>query len=218
MRYLTVRLYATESDPLHPLGKRLADDPTIQREAIHQIELLADGTVRTLAEASGDRERYEKLMAAAPSVRDFLISGEQRWMAMSQFEARDQVQHLLEFRQESNLVIEMPIKINGDGSLRITFLGVESEFQELYEDASQSSGLDAELVGTGTYDPDTASFLRVLTTCQREVLQTAVEEGYYSNPREATHEELADVVGIAPTTVGDHLREIESRVFETLVR
>ncbi|WP_396613927.1 helix-turn-helix domain-containing protein (plasmid) [Haloferax sp. S1W] len=218
MRYLTVRLHATEGGAFHPLGKQLADEPSIQREAIHHVELLANGTVLTLAEASGDRERYEKLMATVPSVRDYSVSGEQRWIAMSQFEARDQVQQLLEFRRESNLVIKMPIRINVDGSLRITFLGAESAFQELYEDMNQSTGLDADIVGTGTYDPDTASSLRVLTTRQQEILQAAVEEGYYNNPREATHDELADVVGIAPTTIGNHLREIESRVFETLVR
>ncbi len=218
MRYLTVRLHGTESGAFHPLGKQLADDPSIQREAIHHIELSDNGRVLTLAEASGDRERYEKLMAAAPSVQDFLVSGNQRWISMSQFEAQEQVQNLLEFRQESNLIIKMPIKINVDGSLRITFLGAESAFQELYENANRSTGLDADIVGTGTYDPDTASFLRVLTTRQQEVLQAAVEEGYYNNPRETTHDELADEIGIAPTTIGDHLREIESRVFDTLVR
>jgi predicted DNA binding protein len=49
------------------------------------------------------------------------------------------------------------------------------------------------------------------------VLEVAVAEGYYHNPREATHEDIANVVGIAPTTVGDHLREIEMNVFEMLV-
>jgi predicted DNA binding protein len=60
--------------------------------------------------------------------------------------------------------------------------------------------------------------MRVLTTRQQEILQVAVEAGYYSNPRGATHEDIANTIGIAPTTVGDHLREIESKVFETLVR
>jgi predicted DNA binding protein len=48
------------------------------------------------------------------------------------------------------------------------------------------------------------------------VLETAVDVGYYTNPREATHADIADELGIAATTVGEHLREIESRVFRPL--
>jgi len=59
---------------------------------------------------------------------------------------------------------------------------------------------------------------RALTTRQQEVLRAAVEVGYYENPRTGTHEDVAAAVGIAPTTAGDHIREIETRVFGTLVR
>jgi hypothetical protein len=218
MRYLTVRLAATETGAFHPVGKRLADEPSIQREALHHVELLADGTVLTLAEGSGDRARYEELMAGSPYVEDFLVSGERRWMATSQFEATEPVRQLLEWRSESDLVVEWPIKINDDGSARITYLGTESEFQELYEQTVDSTAFDVEVVETGTYEPDTNSFMRALTTRQQEVLQAAVDVGYYNDPREATHETVAEAVGIAPTTAGAHLRRIEARVFEALVR
>lgn len=217
MRYLTVGIHAPETGALHPIEKQLAEEPAIQQEAIHHAELLTDGTVVMLAEGSGDRERYEEIMQESAHVDTFLVSGEQRWMATSQFKADGPIRRVLEVRRESNLVVEWPIQFTAGGSVKITFLGTESAFQEFYNDTGQSDAFDVEVVETGSYDPDATTFMRSLTTRQQEVLQVAVEEGYYSNPREATHKDLAEVVDIAPTTVGDHLREIETRVFETLI-
>ncbi|WP_115863854.1 helix-turn-helix domain-containing protein [Halorussus litoreus] len=218
MRYLTVRLEPTADSAFHPVGKRLADEPSIQREAIHHIELLAGETVLTLAEGSGNRQRYEQLMSESPHVEEALVAGDDRWLATSQFTAQGPVQQLLEWRRESDLVVETPIPINDDGSMRITYLGDEADFQELYDKAVEATSLGLEVVETGEYDPDVDAFMRCLTSRQQEVLQAAVEVGYYREPRSATHEDVAEAVGIAPTTAGTHLRKIESRVFGALVR
>lgn len=217
MRYLTVGVHAAETGALHPIEKRLAEEPAVQQEAIHHAELLEDGTVVMLAEGSGDRERYEEIMHESTHVDTFLVSGEQRWMATSQFEADGPVRRFLEMRHDSDLVVEWPITFIDSGSIKITFLGTDVAFQEFYNGTGQSEIFDVEVIETGFYDPDATSFMRTLTTRQQEILQVAVDEGYYNNPREATHEDIAKSVDIAPTTVGDHLREIESRVFETLI-
>jgi hypothetical protein len=218
MRYLTVGVHAVDRGAFHPIEKRLAEDPAIKQEAIHHAELLADETIVLLAEGSGDRERYEEIMQESAQVETYLVSGEERWLATSRFEAHGPVRRFLEVRRDSDLVVKWPIQFTGGGSVEVTFLGTGSDFREFYNDTSQSDAFDIEVVETGTYDPDDTSFMRTLTTRQQEVLEVAVDEGYYTNPREATHEDIADVVGIAPTTVGDHLREIEMKVFETLVR
>lgn len=218
MRYLTVRLQPREDGAFHSVGKRLADDPAIRREAIHHVELLDDDTVLTLAEGSGDRERYEEIMADSPHVEEFLVSGDERFMATSQFEAQNPLRRLLEWRRDSDLVVDTPIQVNDDGSMRITYLGTETEFRGLYENATDATTLGVEVVETGTYDPDAASFMRGLTPRQQEVLEVAVDLGYYQEPRAATHEDVAAELDIAPTTAGTHLRKIEARVFEALVR
>ncbi|RBI59208.1 helix-turn-helix domain-containing protein [halophilic archaeon] len=218
MRYLTVLAHPAESGTFHPLGKQLAEEPSLQREAIHHVELLADGTVLLLAEGSGDRDRYREIMRDSPYVVDYLVSGEERWMAVSQFEPTASTRRILELGRESDIVIEMPIRINADGSLRITHLGSDPDLRALFRDGVDETALTFEVVDTGTYEPDEGSFTRLLTTRQREVLEAAVEVGYYSAPRESTHEDVADAVGIAPTTAGEHLRKIEERVFGALVR
>jgi hypothetical protein len=218
VRYLTVRLQATADGAFHPVGKRLAAAPSVRREALHHVELLENDTVVTFAEGSGDRQRYEELMRDAPAVEEFLVSGDERWMATSQFTAREPVRTLLEWQRDADFVVEWPIRLNEDGSATITYLGSDSEFQRLFDRVVQSAALDAEVIETGPYEPDTDAFLRPLTNRQQEVLEAAVAVGYYENPREATHDEVAEAVGIAPATAGDHLREIERRVFDALVR
>lgn len=218
VRYLTVGIEVAETDAFHPIGQKFAEEPSIQQEAIHHIELFEDGTAVMLAEGSGDREHYEEIMSESAYVESFLVSGEQRWMATSQFEALDSSQRFLELHRESDLVVEWPIQFTGGGSIEITFLGTESAFRKFYQHLSQSGEFEVEVVETGTYSPNVDDFMRTLTTRQQEILQAAVDEGYYNNPREATHDDIAAAVGIASTTVGDHLREIEGRVFERLVR
>ena len=218
MRYLTVRLEATGSGAFHPLGKLLTEEPSIQREAIHHIELLPDDSVLILAEGSGDSDRYKELMADSSLVEKYLVSGGERWMATTQFDAEGPLIRFLRLRRDTDLVIEMPLQIFDDGAVRITFLGSDREFQQLYDRTREAETFEIEVLETGRYEPKSESFLRMLTSRQQEVLQVAVELGYYSNPREADHETIAENVGIAPTTVGSHLRTIEARVFEVLVR
>ena len=218
MRYLTVRLAPTDVEGFHPLGERLSDEPSVEREAIHHVELLDDGTVLTLAEGSGDRERYEEIMSSSPFVHEYMLSGEDRWMAVSRFDPTETVRRILEWRQQTDVVVETPIPFLTDGSQRVTVLGDQASFRALYQESTSTESFTFEIEETGEYDPDTARFVRVLTPRQQEVLTAAVEVGYYRAPREATHETVADAVGLAPSTVGDHLRKIEERVFETVVR
>nr|WP_225335400.1 hypothetical protein [Halomicrobium urmianum] len=57
MRYVEMRVTPREGTAFHPLGERLAEDSDVIRGAIHQLDLLADGTAVMLAEARGDQDR-----------------------------------------------------------------------------------------------------------------------------------------------------------------
>ncbi len=217
MKYLTVRLEPAEGEGFHPLGKRLTAEPTIQREAIHHVELLEDGSMMTLAEGSGDKERYEEIMSSSPSVHEYMLSGDSRWMAVSRFDPTDSVREILEWRQQANVALETPILFGVNGAQRVTVLGDESAFKTLFEAGVAVEEVTFEVLKTGEYAPGPERLTRLLTTRQEEVLTNAVDVGYYKTPREATHEDVAEAVGLAPSTVGEHLRKIEERVFEAIV-
>ncbi|MFB9806579.1 helix-turn-helix domain-containing protein [Haladaptatus pallidirubidus] len=59
--------------------------------------------------------------------------------------------------------------------------------------------------------------MALLTDRQREVMDVALDLGYYDVPRQATHRDIADRMGLSVGTVGEHLQKIESRVFKGIV-
>ena len=56
-----------------------------------------------------------------------------------------------------------------------------------------------------------------LTDRQREVLETAYETGYFDYPRRANAGDVADELGIAPSTFSEHLAAAQSRLLESVL-
>lgn len=217
MRYLTVLVKPDGDGAFHPLGGALTDDPSIKRRAIHHVELLADDTVLLFAEASGSQERYREIMDESPHVISYLTAGEDRWMAVSQFDPTKTVRRALELQRESLLVIDTPIRFTSEDHLKVTYLGTDEVFRKLYESIEEAEYVTVDILETGDYEADSSSFSRMITSRQEEVLETAVDLGYYSNPRQASLEDISEIVGITPGTVGEHLRKVEARVFDEIV-
>ncbi|MFC4448832.1 bacterio-opsin activator domain-containing protein [Halorussus aquaticus] len=66
-----------------------------------------------------------------------------------------------------------------------------------------------EIDADGTYD---------LTAEQRDTLLTALEHGYFEEPRDVTLEELADLLDLSPTAVSGRMRRAEAKLIaRTLV-
>ncbi|WP_135305870.1 helix-turn-helix domain-containing protein [Haloarcula amylovorans] len=58
---------------------------------------------------------------------------------------------------------------------------------------------------------------QLLTDRQRELVQTAVEEGYYDTPRGCSLTELAETVGIAKSSCSDTLHRAEETIIKSFV-
>ena len=58
---------------------------------------------------------------------------------------------------------------------------------------------------------------QLLTDRQREIIQAAVEEGYYDTPRTCSLTELAEAVGIAKSTCSSTLHRAEEAIVKDLV-
>ena len=215
MRYATIELRPDEGRAFHPVGDALAGEPTVRREAIHNVELLDDGSMAMLAEASGDLERYAEILAESPDVLEFSVSGDDRGVAYSHIDGNDLTNYLIDRRGNSELVIDWPIEITEDGAQRITLVGDREAFVNARTEDPE--GAEVEILEMGEYLPGAKRLFDVLTERQQETLRAAVECDYYRTPRDATIEDVAEKIECAPSTAGEHLRKIEARVFQQLV-
>lgn len=59
--------------------------------------------------------------------------------------------------------------------------------------------------------------LRRLTDRQHEVIQTAHEMGYFEYPRDSNASEVAEALGIQPSTFTEHLNAAQSKLLEELL-
>jgi predicted DNA binding protein len=215
MRYVTLRLRHDPAD-LHPVERRLAEAPDLRRQAMHTVEEMPDGTIVLLTEVAGNLERYREIMADSPAVHEFAVSGDESGYCYSRVETSPRVDRLLEARHAAAYVVDMPVEYTEDGAQIVTLVGREDAFEGAGVDLPD--GVDVELVSTGPYSPEAAGVFGDLTDRQREVLETALDMGYYETPRGATQAEVAGELDVEPGTVGKHLRAVESKVFAKYVR
>ncbi|WP_313691765.1 helix-turn-helix domain-containing protein [Halorarum halobium] len=213
MRYVTVVAYPDE-EGINRLDRRV-NELGLAYRAIHRMELLDDDTVAMFAEGRGDVEGLRQVLSEAPEVYEFSISGDDAgFFAYTRYVADDLTRMLMQGRRESSYLIDMPVEYTDEGGLRVTYIGTEAAFADVLSE--QPDGVRVDVERTGPYNPGPRHVVSRLTERQREVLEAAVDLGYYREPREATHNEIAAATGLSETTVGEHLRKIEAAVFSSL--
>ncbi|RRJ30331.1 helix-turn-helix domain-containing protein [Halocatena pleomorpha] len=210
MRYVTITMRPT-SGYFHPVGRQLAEAPDITREAIDHFELLDDGTLAMLSRVRGNLERYRNILTRSPAVIECAVVGTEAGFGYSQVEPNDLNRHLIEHQRSSEFIVQMPVEYTADGAQRITMIGTADSFAAASTDSPD--GVDVEIEEIGEYHPTINHLFSNLTSRQREVLERAVAMGYYENPRQTTHGEIAERLDITAGSIGQHLRNIEATVF-----
>lgn len=219
VRYVQFRLVFHDGS-LTAIGRRVAETGTVRRRAIHGLELSPGGTLTALYEfaAAGDgaADELATALADAPDVVSYAVSEAGPTVFVRARTLVDDVsRRLLEIPRRHGIVVETPMEYTSDGDVRVVAVSELATFREAVDDLPATVGVRVEL--TGDYAPGTRRVAAQLTERQREAVRTAVELGYYEEPRQGTYEDVADEMGIAPETVGEHLRKAEATlVHETL--
>jgi predicted DNA binding protein len=214
MRYVKVFMSPEDGD-LHPAAENLADNPKVTRQAIQHLNLLNDGTAVTLSRLRGDRAELERILSETEDIIRWDVSeAGDDLQAYIHFVPNATTLALMELTREHELVLDTPIEYNSDGSIRVSVIGQDDVVQKAIDHVPDNVRLELEQLSD--YDPELRELSSLLTERQREILDAAVEVGYYQVPREATHEDIAALVGISTTTVGEHLRKIEARLLSEI--
>ena len=214
MRYVKVFMSPEDGD-LHPAAENLADNPKVTRQAIQHLNLLNDGTAVTLSRLRGDRAELERILSETEDIIRWDVSeAGDDLQAYIHFVPNATTLALMELTREHELVLDTPIEYNSDGSIRVSVIGQDDVVQKGIDHVPDNVRLELEQLSD--YDPELRELSSLLTERQREILDAAVEVGYYQVPRKATHEDIAALVGISTTTVGEHLRKIEARLLSEI--
>ncbi|MEY7848627.1 helix-turn-helix domain-containing protein [Natrarchaeobius sp. A-rgal3] len=217
MRYATVVLRWTAGE-IHAIDDAFARSKAVSIEAIRHIDRIHDRRYAELLELRGDLAAARRLLAAVPDVLEFDVAGaNDRGIACVQYRAAEPMVDLLAILREHEIVVDWPMPFvgvegrdGGDRALEIRILGTSRAIQRAARDLPD--GVDLNLQRLSGYEPDATRFSPTLTDRQREVFDCAFEEGYYEIPRETTHRELADRLGVSAGTVGEHLQRIEAKL------
>lgn len=208
---------------LHPEGgafpgvdRTLADAPGIRREALINMEWLADGSHALLYRiGGGSTARLRDLFAAHEEVRsaDVVRTGADH-VAFVHVREREALAELLAVAEAHALVLDPPFPFTEDG-VRVTVVGDESALQAAYDDVADVVPVTVEWVGS--YESGGGSVLARLTDRQRTALETAHELGFYETPRAVSYDDIAAELECAPTTANELLRRAEARIVEALL-
>lgn len=217
MRYVTLALDPA-GDGVHPVGRLLASEPTITRERLIHVNALSDGRGVLFYLLSGDSDAVTEALSDHDRVRSFDVYQEtdDEFYVYLHVDPGQPAGFLMELVDRYALVLDTPLTFEDDGTLTVTVAGQQNLLQEAFHRIPDE--IRWEVRRAGEYDPDTNGTAAELTARQHEVMQTAVELGYYEVPRRATCGDIAAELDCATSTVDEHLRKAESRLVGSIWR
>lgn len=216
MRATTFRVTA-EQGWFGPFHRAVVEACEVTLRALHELRLLDDGSTVLLYEYDGDRAVAAELAEAHLGPDDAWQTGRidgAEWM-FAHADPSETVQELLATRGEHRIAVDWPIVFPSDETAVVTLVGDDEELRRSLEAAPDALTIGVER--TGEYRSESERLVASLTDRERRTLITAVELGYYRNPREVNYEDIAATLDCSTGTVGTHLRNAESKVMEGLL-
>ena len=115
----------------------------------------------------------------------------------------------------SNIYVYPPYGIDSKNGLEFRIFGISSSIRSFLDFVRTVMPPDS--VSVQTIKNGSQKDFDFLTEKQREVLELAVRRGYYDDNSEVTLKQLADELGIARSTIGEHLKRAESAAVKRAV-
>jgi predicted DNA binding protein len=211
MRYATIVLTPT-GDGSHSgdAGAMWIDDERIATyEEIYYANLLDDGTMVELGYLTGDVARVAEMANESPETITFTVTGDRSGLMYSHHRPDASEKALARILETNEISIDWPIEFTARG-IRVTVFGDDTALQRATEAIPDK--LRVTLERTGEYQPRMRSPVWLLTERQREIVRTAISEGYYDIPRGASQRDIAETLDLARGTVAEHIRKAETKV------
>lgn len=210
MRYLQLTV-APGEDAVHPLFPVMTGAPFVEHAQMLDWNAVPSDTTTVLFRIEGDPEPMADALAAEPVVLEYELTpatgGE--FYAYIHTEAVETERRLwLAFTQERSMLV--PPLDYGDGTVTCRIVGTAAELRRALDEVPD--GLETSVERVGEFDSRPDEFRVDLTDRQRDVVDAAVDAGYYRVPRDATAADVGARLGLDPSTVSEHLRKAEAKL------
>lgn len=194
-----------------PFYTMLADSSQIDETRILAWNTSADGIRTVLFAINGAIETFESSAPDTTGINAVQVAAPEAAWSYALVEVAPQEAPVFDAinqaRSRPGLVVRMPI-VYREGTMRFRVVGDPAALQAGFDAAPDELSVHIDEIGQVRGPPDRQG--TPLSERQREVLEVAVGLGYYNHPREATHEEIANAVGCAASTVSTHLQKAEA--------
>ncbi|MFB6178393.1 MAG: helix-turn-helix domain-containing protein [Halorientalis sp.] len=206
----------TEDGTYNPFDEAIMADPDLTREGVEYFDMMSDGTVVLLYHITGEAEKLASLLDDEPSALSYDVFEieDDGLRAHVHLTPDTMVTALIMLKNEYDLIINPPLTIDEEGGLHMSVAGDPDKIRKAA--MNRPGSIDIQLEEAESSDVDMVDITTLLTERQQEVLEVAMEKGYYKIPREATNEDIAADMDCSTSTVGEHLRKIESRLISEI--
>lgn len=218
MNHLRLRI---EPDPaVAPRAFTLvADAPYVEETRLRAWNAVGRRRLTGLADVRGDGERLETALDGAEPIAfvDRTRVGTDRHALLVGVDpaATEIVGGVLGSFSTPRVVVVTPI-VYRDGAAHVELVGTQAALGEAVE--ALPTPVEVTVRAVGDYHPDAGRATESLSERQRDAVGAALAVGYYDHPRGGTHADVAERLGCAPSTAGEHLRRAEAKLVRVAAR
>lgn len=204
---VTVRVDPDRAPPFFDL---LANSPDVDAARVLDLATTPDGVTTLLLVVEGDPTAFAAGATATPGVESVDLSETRgdRTAALVVMRPLETPVFAAIHRASTRagVVVRTPV-VYRDGGVHGRAVGDPEAIQRAFDAGAEDLDVRVEEVGPVRLPGDPAA---TLSDRQREAVEAALDLGYYDRPREATHEDVAAVLGCAPATASEHLQKAEA--------
>lgn len=217
MRQIQLRLAVDDNQSgLHPICYHLCKAEYI--DAARTIRWTCSETILSVTHIiNGSVTQLEKALDSMGSVSnvEFTAIDAGSFYLQHTIAIGERARNVLTDIVECGVNIVPPITYRHDGTAAVKIAGPIDAIQKATTRLSES--IQTEIEGIEDFDSRNEIVTSVLTKRQRDAIMAAVELGYYESPREAYVKDIANKIGCAESTAGEHLRKAETKLLRIIV-
>lgn len=200
---------------IHPMYDLLANAEFVERAETTHVNFADDG-LGIMHYVEGDREAFAAALEDIEDVHAYELTrtNESGFYAYLHCSPGGRANAMFGALYRGRLIHVPPTEYRPDGTVAVSLIGTADEIEAAIEAVEEQVDVTVDEI-TGV-DRATGTARSLLSDRQRAALEAALELGYYEIPREASHEDVAEALGCAPSTAAEHLRKAESKVLRSV--